>query len=110
MINEEIKRQGGIIMSTITREELLSVAELAMLELTNEEADMYAEDLSAFMAYADKLNELNTDGVQPMTHALQQINVMREDVVKDVLDREEMLKGAKEHQDGEIKVPTILSE
>lgn len=97
-------------MSKVTKEELLSVAELAMLELSNEEVEMYAQDLSAFMAYADKLNELNTDGVEPMTHALQQVNVMREDVVADVLDREEMLKGAKEHQDGEIKVPTILSE
>ncbi len=97
-------------MSKVTKEELLSVAELAMLELTDEEVEMYAQDLSAFMAYADKLNELNTDGVEPMTHALQQVNVMREDVVADVLDREEMLKGAKEHQDGEIKVPTILSE
>lgn len=97
-------------MSKVTKEELLSVAELAMLELTDEEVEMYAQDLSAFMAYADKLNELNTDGVEPMTHALQQVNVMREDVVADVLDREKMLKGAKEHQDGEIKVPTILSE
>ncbi len=97
-------------MSKVTREEVLDVAARAMLELTNEEADLYAEDLSAFMAYADKLNELNTDGVEPMTHALQQVNVMREDVVKDVLDREEMLKSVKEHQDGEIKVPTILSE
>lgn len=97
-------------MSIITKEELLSVAERAMLELTSEEADMYAKDLTAFMAYADKLNTLNTDGVKPMTHALQQVNIMREDVVKDVLDREEMLKGTKEHQDGEIKVPTILSE
>lgn len=110
MIKDASIGQGVIIMSKITREELLSVAERAMLELTNEEADVYAEDLSAFMAYADKLSELNTDGVEPMTHALQQVNVMREDVVKDVLDREEMLKGAKEHQDGEIKVPTILSE
>lgn len=98
------------MMSIITKEELLSVAERAMLELTSEEADMYAKDLTAFMAYADKLNTLNTDGVKPMTHALQQVNIMREDVVKDVLDREEMLKGTKEHQDGEIKVPTILSE
>lgn len=97
-------------MSKVTKEELLSVAELAMLELTDEEVNLYAEDLSAFMAYADKLKELNTDGVEPMTHPLQQVNVMREDVVNDVLDREEMLKGAKEHQDGEIKVPTILSE
>lgn len=98
------------MMSNITKEELLDVAGRAMLELTDEEVEQYTADLSAFMAYADKLNELNTDNVEPMTHALQQANIMREDIVKDVLDREEMLKSVKEHQDGEIKVPTILSE
>ena len=59
--------------------------------------------------FADKLNELDLENVVPMTHALQQINVMREDVERDVLDRDEMLKSVKEHQNGEIKVPTILS-
>ena len=97
-------------MSKVTKEELYEVAERAMLALTEEEATQYAEDLTAFMAYAEKLNELNTDGVAPMTHALQQMNVMREDVVNDVLDREKMLENVKEHQNGEIKVPTILSE
>lgn len=97
-------------MSNITKEELLDVAERAMLELTDEEIEQYTADLSKFMTYADKLNELNTDNVEPMTHALQQANVMREDVVKDVLDREEMLKSVKDYQNGEIKVPTILSE
>lgn len=97
-------------MSNIIKEELLDVAERAMLELTDEEVEQYTADLSKFMTYADKLNELNTDNVEPMTHALQQANVMREDVVKDVLDREEMLKSVKDYQNGEIKVPTILSE
>lgn len=97
-------------MSNITKEELLDVAERAKLALTNEEVDQYTADLSAFMTYADKLNELDTENVEPMTHALQQANIMREDVVQDVLDREEMLESVKEHQNGEIKVPTILSE
>lgn len=97
-------------MANITKEELLDVADRAKLVLTDEEVEQYTADLSSFMAYADKLNELNTDGVEPMTHALQQKNVMREDVVQNVLDREEMLQSVKEHQDGEIKVPTILSE
>lgn len=95
-------------MSKLTRDELLAVADRAMLELTDEEADVFAEELSTFVSYADILNELNTDNVEPMTHALQQKNVMREDVVNDVLDREEMLASVKEHKDGEIKVPTIL--
>ncbi|QUW23633.1 Asp-tRNA(Asn)/Glu-tRNA(Gln) amidotransferase subunit GatC [Sporosarcina sp. Marseille-Q4063] len=96
-------------MTKVTKEELLAVADRAMLELTDEEADVFTEDLATFIGFADKLNELDLENVVPMTHALQQINVMREDVERDVLDRDEMLKSVKEHQNGEIKVPTILS-
>lgn len=97
-------------MAVLTKEELFGIADRAMIELTDQEAEQFAEEISAFMAYADKLNELNTDGVEPMTHVLQQANVMREDVAKNVLDRDTMLQSVKEHQDGQIKVPTILSE
>lgn len=96
-------------MTKLTKEEILAVANRAMLEITEEEAEMYADDLSSVLTFADKLKELDTENVIPMTHPLQQINVMREDVVKNVLDREEMLKSVKDHQDGEILVPTILS-
>lgn len=95
-------------MTKLTKEEVQDVAHRAMLELTEEEAEMFAEDLSSVIAYADNLNELDTENVIPMTHALQQLNVMREDVVQNVLDREDMLKSVKEHQAGEILVPTIL--
>lgn len=95
-------------MTKLTKDEVINVANLAMLVITDEEAQQFADELSTFIAYGDKLSELNTDDVVPMTHALQQMNVMREDVVADVLDREEMLESTKEHQDGAIKVPTIL--
>lgn len=95
-------------MTKLTKEEVQAVAHRAMLELTEEEAEMFAEDLSSVIAYADNLNELDTENVIPMTHALQQLNVMREDVVENVLDREDMLESVKEHQAGEILVPTIL--
>jgi aspartyl-tRNA(Asn)/glutamyl-tRNA(Gln) amidotransferase subunit C len=96
-------------MTKVTKEELLSVANRAMLALTDEEVDVFTEDLTEFIGFTDKLNELDLEKVVPMTHALQQINVMREDVERDVLDRDEMLKSVREHQNGEIKVPTILS-
>ena len=51
------------------------------------------------MVSSDKLQEVDTDNVAPMTHPLQLFNVMREDVPTDVLDREEMLKSVKEHED-----------
>lgn len=97
-------------MATVTKDELFKIADRAMIELTDEEATQFAEEISAFMEYANKLNELDTEGVAPMTHALQQANVMREDLVANVLDRDIMLESVKEHQDGQIKVPTILSE
>ena len=96
-------------MTKITKEEVLSVANRAMLAITDEEVELFTEDLATFIGYADKLNELDLENVVPMTHALQQVNVMREDIEKDVLDRDEMLKSVKEHQNGEILVPTILS-
>ena len=50
------------------------------LTITDEEAEMFTEQLAAVIDFADKLNELDTENVVPMTHALQQMNVMREDV------------------------------
>ena len=96
-------------MTKLTKEEVQAVANRAMLEITEEEAEMFAEELSTVIAFADKLTELDTENVIPMTHALQQMNVMREDEVANVLDREDMLESVKDHQAGEILVPTILS-
>lgn len=95
-------------MTKLTIDEIQEIAGRAMLEMTDKEAERFADELSTFIEYGDKLNELDTENVVPMTHALQQMNIMREDVEADVLDREEMLKSVKEHQDGAIKVPTIL--
>lgn len=95
-------------MTTLTKEEVRDIASRAMLAITDSEAEMFAEDLSTFIEYGDMLQELDTENVVPMTHPLQQMNVMREDVEADVLDREKMLESVEEHQDGAIKVPTIL--
>lgn len=95
-------------MTTLTKEEVRDIASRAMLAITDAEAEMFAEDLSTFIEYGDMLQELDTENVVPMTHPLQQMNVMREDVEADVLDREKMLESVEEHQDGAIKVPTIL--
>ena len=60
------------------------------------------------IGFANKLQEVDTEHVAPMTHPLQLYNVLREDIPTDALDREEMLKSVKEHEAGQIKVPTIL--
>ena len=95
-------------MSKLTTEELKAVANRAMLLISDEELEVYLQELEPLVGFANKLNELDTQDVVPMTHALQLDNVMREDVVADVLDREVMLESVKESKNGEIKVPTIL--
>lgn len=95
-------------MTKLTIEELNHVADLAHLAITDEEAIAFTEHLAGIIRLADELTELDTENVVPMTHALELMNVMREDVPNDVLDREEMLKSVKEHKAGQIKVPTIL--
>lgn len=84
------------------------VAELARLDLTDEEREKFGEQLNAILKYAEKLNELDTDNVKPTTHVLHLSNVMREDEVRPSLPLEKVLLNAPDEEDGQIKVPAIL--
>jgi aspartyl-tRNA(Asn)/glutamyl-tRNA(Gln) amidotransferase subunit C len=95
-------------MSRISEEQVKHVAHLARLAITEKEAKMLTDQLDKIITYAEQLNELNTDNVEPTAHVLEIKNVMREDRAKKGLPREEVLKNAPEHQDGQIKVPGIM--
>lgn len=95
-------------MARITEEQVKHVANLARLSITEEEAKTYTKQLDAIISFAEQLNELDTDGVEPTTHVLNIQNVLREDVVKESLPNEEALKNAPDHQDGQVKVPSVL--
>lgn len=95
-------------MTNLTKEELMSVANHAFLQVSEEDATKYTDAILETLAKIEKLDELNTEGVIPMTHVSQYVNIMREDVVANVLDRDVMLAGVIEHKDGDIKVPAIL--
>ncbi|MEF2969285.1 Asp-tRNA(Asn)/Glu-tRNA(Gln) amidotransferase subunit GatC [Paenibacillus sp. M1] len=84
------------------------VAKLARLNLTDEEREMFTEQLNAILQYAEKLNELDTDGVEPTTHVLHLSNVMREDEVRESLPQEKVFRNAPEEEDGQFKVPAVL--
>ncbi|MNO42550.1 Aspartyl/glutamyl-tRNA(Asn/Gln) amidotransferase subunit C [compost metagenome] len=84
------------------------VAKLARLNLTDEERVMFTEQLNAILQYADKLNELDTENVEPTTHVLKLHNVMREDEVKESLSAEKVFRNAPEEEDGQFKVPAVL--
>jgi aspartyl-tRNA(Asn)/glutamyl-tRNA(Gln) amidotransferase subunit C len=85
-----------------------NVSILAQLELTEEEKEAAKEDMSRMLAYIDKLNELDTENIEPMSHIFPIHNVFREDIVENGDDRENMLKNAPESKDGAFKVPKTV--
>ncbi|KHE72913.1 Asp-tRNA(Asn)/Glu-tRNA(Gln) amidotransferase subunit GatC [Halobacillus sp. BBL2006] len=95
-------------MSRISKDEVKHVANLARLAITEEEADMFTKQLDDIITYAEQLNELDTEGVEPTTHVLDLKNVLRKDEPKRWISKEDALKNAPDQQDGQFKVPSVL--
>ncbi|GLC90451.1 Asp-tRNA(Asn)/Glu-tRNA(Gln) amidotransferase subunit GatC [Lysinibacillus piscis] len=95
-------------MAKLTKEEVKHVANLARLAITEEEAEKFAEQLGKITDFAEQLNELDTTNVEPTTHVLPLVNVMREDVAAEGLARDVMMLNVKEQEDGQVKVPAIM--
>ncbi|MDE6607775.1 MAG: Asp-tRNA(Asn)/Glu-tRNA(Gln) amidotransferase subunit GatC [Lachnospiraceae bacterium] len=94
-------------MANIISDETIEyVGILAKLELSGEEREQAKKDMGRMLDYIDKLNELDTTGVEPMSHVFQKQNVFREDVVTNGDDSENMLKNAPEEKDGMFVVPS----
>lgn len=89
----------------ITDETIEYVGILAKLELSGEEREQAKKDMGSMLDYIDKLGELDTAGVEPMSHVFPVNNVFREDVVINGDDRENILKNAPEEKDGMFVVP-----
>lgn len=93
---------------SITKKDVDHVAKLARLDLNDTEKDLFTDQLNAILKYAEQLNQLNTEGVVPTSHAMPLVNVMREDVAKPSLPIEKVLQNAPDHEDGQFKVPAVL--
>lgn len=93
-------------MANIISDETIEyVAILAKLELSDEEKEQAKKDMANMLDYIDTLNELDTSGVEPMSHVFPVNNVFREDVVTNGDDREEILANAPEAKEGAFVVP-----
>ncbi|NSL53026.1 Asp-tRNA(Asn)/Glu-tRNA(Gln) amidotransferase subunit GatC [Calidifontibacillus erzurumensis] len=95
-------------MSRITIEQVKHVAHLARLAVTDEEAEKFTKHLDAIIEYAELLNELDTENVEPTTHVLDIKNVLRDDQPRSWLTQEEALKNAPDQKDGQFRVPSII--
>ena len=92
----------------ITSEEVERVARLARLELSREEIAAFEDQLNSVLTYFDKLNELDTTDVEPMSHAVELVNVFRPDRMAASIERDEALGNAPAQQDGFFRVPKVL--
>ncbi len=92
----------------ISEAEVRKVAKLARLELSDAEVAEFTGQLSAILEYVEKMNELDTDGVEPLAHCLPISNVWREDDVSESLGTEAALANAPERDGAFFKVPRIL--
>ncbi|MGN0167583.1 MAG: Asp-tRNA(Asn)/Glu-tRNA(Gln) amidotransferase subunit GatC [Acetatifactor sp.] len=93
-------------MANIISDETIEyVGILAKLELSEEEKEQAKKDMGSMLDYIDKLGELDTTEVEPMSHVFPVHNVFREDVVTNADDRENILKNAPEEKDGMFVVP-----
>lgn len=92
----------------ISDETIEYVGILAKLDLNEEEKKQAAADMERMLDYIDKLSELDTEGVEPMSHVFGRTNVFREDVVTNGDDRESILKNAPEEKDSMFVVPRTV--
>ena len=92
----------------ISNDTIEYVGILAKLELSAEEKEQAGKDMGRMLDYIDKLGELDTSGVEPMSHVFPVNNVFREDIVTNGDQREDILKNAPQQKDGAFKVPKTV--
>ena len=94
----------------LTRQEVEQVARLARLHLSDEELERMREQLDAILAYIDKLRELDVEGVEPTSHAVPMVNVMRDDELGACLPQEAALANAPDRAGEFFRVPRIIED
>jgi aspartyl-tRNA(Asn)/glutamyl-tRNA(Gln) amidotransferase subunit C len=92
----------------IDRPLLDKIAHLARLEFDEKDAEKMMSDMSEIVDWVEKLNEVSTDGVEPLTSMSHEINALREDEVKDHLDHDRALRNAPKKDDDYFRVPKVL--
>lgn len=92
----------------INKETLDKIAHLARLEFDEKDTAKMLADINSMIAFVEKLNEVNTEGIEPLTTMSHEINALREDIVKPHMSREDALRNAPQ-KDGEyFHVPKVL--
>ncbi len=93
---------------SVSKDEVKHVAKLSKLRLSESEVEEFTGDMNKILDYMDKLNELDTENVKPLSHPLEATNVFRNDELKKSIDRKNALKNAPERTEEFFKVPKVI--
>ena len=95
---------------SVTRKDVEYIAELARLKFKDEELEMFTHQLNEILSYVDKLNQLDTENVEPLSHPVENINVFRNDGLKQSVTTEDALKNAPDRTEEFFKVPKVINQ
>ncbi len=93
---------------TIDEETVDKIAHLARLELTGDEKQEMIKDMSKILDFMAKLNEIDTSGIEPLVYMTNEVNVFREDVIKQEITHQEALLNAPKHDDDYFLVAKVI--
>jgi aspartyl-tRNA(Asn)/glutamyl-tRNA(Gln) amidotransferase subunit C len=93
---------------SVDKDTIRKIAHLARLEFDETEAGKMSENFNKILAWMDKLNEINTDDVQPLIHMSEEVNVLREDEANNTLRHEDALLNAPKKDSDYFRVPKFL--
>lgn len=92
----------------IDKSTLRKIAHLARLELDPEKEEAMTKDLNEIISWVEQLQEVDTEGVEPLTNMSEEVNVFREDKAGEHLDHQRALKNAPKHDEDYFRVPKVL--
>lgn len=93
---------------TVDEKLIDEIAHLSRLEFNDESKTAMMNDLNKMLAFVEKLNELDTENVEPLIYMTEEYNMMREDKVETTIDREEALKNAPKRDSDYFRVPKVI--
>lgn len=96
-------------MADITRDEIVHIQKLAMLNLTDEETDNYTKDMQNILNYAEMINQLDTSNVDETIGVAEQKNVFRKDEIVEFKTRDSLLQNAPSQDEGMFRIPKVIN-
>lgn len=94
----------------VTKKDVEKIADLARLKFSDDELENFTPQMNEILSYMDKLNELDTENIKPLSHPVEQSNVFREDELKDSISTEDALKNAPDKTEQHFKVPKVIGD